>query len=168
MQSYLRTKAGSTEKTHVELSSKNQTTVERQLKFMGMYLGMYRNYNGCKALFTGEYGGEGGIRISIYLSFISVGYGSYTRFSLMVSNSVSNLIQKLQVFCPPPIKHQNPILQPHPRGHPPFSQITAGTSIHTNLDESFGKNLDCAARLLRTGFEGQKFFLQKSGRWVIA
>ena len=26
---------------------------------MGMYLDMYRNYNDCKALFTGEYGGEG-------------------------------------------------------------------------------------------------------------
>ena len=31
---------------------------------MGMYLDMYRNYNGCKALFTGEYGGEGASRLN--------------------------------------------------------------------------------------------------------
>ena len=44
-----KTQAGSIEKAHVELYSKKQVTVERQPKFIGMYLGMYSNNNDCKA-----------------------------------------------------------------------------------------------------------------------
>ena len=65
------------------------------------------------------------------------------------------------VLGPPPIFIDCSVYIPTPGTRPLNSECFHLTPIHTILDESFGKNLDCAARLLGTGFEGQFFFAKK-------
>jgi len=50
----------------------------------------------------------------------------------------------------------------HPPGHPPFSQITAGTSIYTNLDERFGKIWIAQRAYWELVLRGKIFFFKKA------
>ena len=76
--------------------------------------------------------------------------------------------KNFRFFAPPPIKHQNPILQPHPRGTTHLLLFGSISPLYILFCSNDLVKFGLRSAPIGNWFRGAKIFLQKSGRWVIA